>query len=238
MHWHARCEFVGTQTPEVAERAIPVPMTQRWYEKMTGQAAIAGGVFVLGAAAVTFVSQLDKLGAPQSRAIRSATTTDTRPAFGAGLVSDTHFAAIQLTLWNNADSPVAAENLVLNWEFHTCGPVVAKEVPGAELRPAAFPGKLTVEYTAKVNLPPGNGAARLSFKDASDIVSDGAYLYAKGDVDYFWIVLKPPKFPDPLIGQTYDFWATFDYRHPGDHESGQFRTDRITLGTCARVVLK
>jgi len=219
------------------DRAIPVPMTQRWYEKMRGQAAIAGGVFVLSAAAVTFVSQLDKLASPQSRVILSATTKDT-PGFGAGLVSDIHFAAIQLTIWNNTNDVVIAENLALNWEFHTCGPVVAKEAPGADLRAPAFPGKLLLEYTAKVTLPPGHGAARLSFKDASDIVSDGAYQYAKGDVDYFWIVLKPPKFPDPLIGQTYDLWATFDYRHPGDNESGQFRTDRITRGTCARMVLK
>jgi hypothetical protein len=179
----------------------------------------------------------EKLTVPQSRVIRTATTKDT-PGFGAGLVSDTHFAAVQLTIWNNTDDLVLAENLVLNWEFHTCGRVVAKEVPGAELRAPAFPGKLLLEYTTKVTLPPSNGAAHLSFKDASDIVSDGAYQYAKGDVDYFWIVLKPPKFADPLIGQTYDLWATFDYRHPGDNESGQFRTDRITRGTCARVVLK
>ena len=212
-------------------------MTLRWYEKVRGQAAIAGGLFILGAAVVVFVSQLDKLTAPQSRVIHSATTQDT-PGFGAGLVSDTHFAAIQLTIWNNTDDVVIAENFVLNWEFHPCGVVVAREVPGAKLQVPAFPGRLLLEYTTKVTLPPGNGAAHLSFKDASDIVSAGPYRYAKGDVDYFWIVLKPPKFPDPLIGQTYDLWATFDYRHPGDNESGQFRTDRITRGTCARVVLK
>ena len=213
-------------------------MTQRWYEKVTGQAAIACGVFVLGAAAVAFVSQLDKLAAPQSKLIRGATTRDTRPGFGAGLVPDTHFAAIQLTIWNNTDDLVVAENLVLNWKFRRCAVVVSKEVPGAELRLPAFPSKLLLEYTAKVTLPPGNGAAHLSFKDASDTISDGAYQYEKGAVDYFWIVLKPPKFPDPLVGQTYDLWVTFDYQDASENGSRQFRTDRITRGTCTRVVLK
>ena len=203
---------------------------------MTVQAAIAGGVLVLSVMA--FVSQLDKLAAPESKLIRSATTKDPRPGFGAALVPDTHFAAIQLTIWNNTDDLVVVDNVVLNWKFRRCGVVISKEVPGAELRLPEFESKLLLEYTAKVKLPPGNGAANLSFKDASDAVSNGGYQYARGDVDYFWIVLKPPKFPDPLVGQRYDFWVTFDYRHAGEIGSRQFRTDPITRGSCTRVVLK
>jgi hypothetical protein len=213
-----------------------MPLTQRWYENVTVQAAIAGGVLVLSVMA--FVSQLDKLAAPESKLIRSATTKDPRPGFGAALVPDTHFAAIQLTIWNNTDDLVVAENLVLNWKFRRCGVVISKEIPGADRALPEFQSKLLLEYTGKVTLPPGNGAARLSFKDASDAVSDGGYHYAKGDVDYFWIVLKPPKFPDPLVGQTYDLWVTFDYELARESGSRQFRTDPITRGSCTRVVLK
>ena len=191
------------------------------------------GIFVLGAAVVGLVARLDKLAATQPQAMRDFTTTkDTRPEFGAGLVSDSHFAAIHLTIWNNTDDLIIAENLVLNWEFRTCERIVTKEVPGAQ--PLSL--RNVLEYTTKVTLPSSNGAAHLTFTDASDTVSGGVFKYAKGDVDYFWIVVKTPQFPDPTVGQTYDLWASFNYRHSSESGSKQFRTDRITRGTCTRVV--
>jgi len=93
---------------------------------------------------------------------------------------------------------------------------------------------MVFKYTAKVVLPSSNGAAHLAFMDASDTVSDGVFKYAKGDVDSFWIAVKTPKFSDPVAGRTYDLWATFNYRQPSEGASKQFRTARLTHGTCTR----
>ena len=214
-------------------------MTQRWYGKATVQAAIVGGIFVFAAAVVGLVAGLDKLAATQPQVMRdSATRKEPRREFGAGLVSDPMFPAIYLTIWNNTDDLIIAENLVLNWEFRTCEQVVTKEVPPAQLRSPVLLRNMLLEYTTKVTLPSSNGAAHLTFTDASDTVSGSAFKYAKGYVDSFSIVVKTPKFPDPMVGQTYDLWATFNYRHPSESGGTQFRTDRITRGSCTRVVEK
>lgn len=200
---------------------------------------MVGGICVLGTAVLSLVAQLDTPSIMQLQVMRDpAPQKEMRPEFGAALVSDSHFAAIHLTIWNDTDDLIIAENLVLNWEFRTCERIVTKEALGAQLRSPAFLRNMFLKYTAKVSLPSSNGAADLTFTDASDTVSGSVFKYAKGDVDSFWIVVKTPKFPDPLVGQTYDLWATFNYRHPSESGSKQFRTDQLTRGTCTRVVAK
>ena len=147
-------------------------------------------------------------------------------------------AAIHLTIWNNTDDLIIAENLVLNWEFRTCERIATPEAPRAQSQFPVLQRNMVFEYTAKVVLPSSNGAAHLTFMDASDTVSDGVFKYAKGDVDSFWIAVKTPKFSDPVAGRTYDLWATFNYRQPGEDASNQFRTARLTRGTCTRVIAK
>ena len=210
-------------------------MTQRWYRKATVQAAIAGGVFILAAAVVGLVGRSNKPAATQPHVMHDrAPRKEMRPEFGAGLASDPMLAAIHLTIWNNTDDLIIAENLVLNWEFRTCERFASPEAPRVQPRFPVLQRSMVFKYTAKVVLPSSNGAAHLAFMDASDTVSDGVFKYAKGDVDSFWIAVKTPKFSDPVAGRTYDLWATFNYRQPSEGASKQFRTARLTHGTCTR----
>ncbi len=213
-------------------------MTQKWYRKAEVQAAIVGTILLL--VVVILVARFDRPASTQHPVIRDpAPRKEMRPEFGAALAADPKLAAIHLTIWNNADALITAENFVLNWEFRTCERVATREaVPRAQIRPVELPRRMVFGYTAKVVLPSSNGAAHLTFTDASDTVSGGLFTYAKGDVDSFWIALKTPKLPDPITGQSYDLWATFNYRNPGEGGSKQFRTDRITRDTCTRVIAR
>jgi hypothetical protein len=212
-------------------------MTQKWYKKAEVQVAIVAAILL--PVVVSLVARLDNPASTQPQIMRDpAPRKEMRPEFGAGLASDPMLAAIHLTIWNNTDALITVENLVLNWEFRTCERVVANEGPRTQFWSPASQRKLVFEYTAKVVLPSSNGAAHLTFTDASDTVSRGVFKYAKGDVDSFWIAIKTPKVSDPMEGQSYDLWATFNYRHASESQGTQFMTDRITRGTCTRVVAK
>jgi pimeloyl-ACP methyl ester carboxylesterase len=148
---------------------------------------------------------------------------------------------IKLFISNQESKIFEVSNLCLNWRYYKCEQIEIMKIKRSQINSDQVSPLEIINFSTHVQVVDKNGFSKLLHFDSSQSSYRGGrpidlFKYANGDIDSFWIFLE--KMPENFVGQTYDFWITFNYRVPGDEVYKPFSSNKVTVGSCTKVVIE
>ena len=148
-----------------------------------------------------------------------------------------NWALLKLYISNQLPRLYEVHNLTLNWEYERCAKIETKTVKRTKQTPGLLPLEI-VTYGTDVAITHANGRARMEYFGTDRDYPRRprrieAFSYANGQIDSFFVSLN--NMPKEYVGQTLKFWASFDFKSPGEQRLRSYSTNPVTSGSCTHV---